>query len=167
MYATLNDLVTQYGAAEMAQLLDVDGNISAELLLAALAGNLDDFSAEERAAIAQAQNRTDTIIQQQSVFINGSIGIRYSVPLDIATAKATAVHACCMALSRAAISDDGDHVSEAVINDRNYWRSWCKDVANGKAILPGVAAISHGVADGTENKRRSAPVRSGVDWTHY
>lgn len=168
MYVTLNELVLLHGTVEIAQLMDdEDGNISAPLLTAALAGDVSQYSNDEQAAISRAVQRAEQIIAQQMAFIDSQIGKQYAVPLDDKTARATPVQIACTAFVRAALGDDGDNISEQVSKERDYWRSWCRDIANGKTILPGVTAISAGSASGTEQRRLTAQPSSDIDWGSY
>ncbi|MGH1429760.1 MAG: phage protein Gp36 family protein [Neptuniibacter sp.] len=165
MYATVQEMTLQYGLNEIAQLLDdEEGNISSELLQAELDGDASSFTAEEQAAITRALNRADQIIQQQMNFIDSRIS-RYPVPLNDSKARTTPVHTCCMALARAALADDGTNLSEQVSKDRDFWRTWLRDIASGKAVLPGLTPISLG--SGTQQQRLSGEVKSSVDWGAY
>lgn len=167
MYATLSEIALQYGMTEIAQLLDdEEGNITPDLLKAAL--NNDDLSSytpDEISAINRALTRADQVITQQARFIDASIGRRYPVPLSDDNARATAVQTCCMALSRAALADDGDNISDQVTKDRDYWRGWLRDIATDKAILPGLTVISSG--NGSEHQRIAKKPTSGINWENY
>lgn len=166
MYANLSEITLQYGMTEIAQLMDdEEGNIVSDLLRDALAGDTSAWSTEEQSSISQAINRAEQIIQQQMMFIDSRISSRYPVPLSDSNARATPVHICCMALVRAALADDATNLAEQVATERDYWRTWLRDVSNGKALLPGITAVSDG--SGTRQQRLSAQVKSNVDWERY
>ncbi|MGI1671988.1 MAG: DUF1320 domain-containing protein [Neptuniibacter sp.] len=165
MYATVQEMTLQYGLTEIAQLLDdEEGNISNELLQAAIDGDTSSFSTEEQAAITRALSRADAIIQQQMAFIDSRIS-RYPIPLSESNARSTPVHSCCMALARAGFADDSTNLSEQVAKDRDYWREWLRDISSGKAVLPGISAVSN--SSGTQQQRLSGALKSSVDWERY
>lgn len=165
MYATVQEMTLQYGLTEIAQLLDdEEGNISPTLLQAAMDGDSTAYTQEEQDAMTRALSRADQIIQQQMTFIDSRIS-RYPVPLSDSNARTTPVHACCMALARAAFADDGTNLSESVAKDRDYWRQWLRDVASGKAVLPGISPVQS--SSGTPQQRLSGEMDSSVDWSKY
>lgn len=167
MYATLSEITLQYGTTEIAQLLDdEDGNISPELLTAALNNeDLSSYTPDEISSINRALNRAEQIITQQAHFIDASVGRRYPVPLSDSNARATPVQVCCMALVRAALADDGDNISEQVAKDRDYWRGWLRDIATDKAVLPGLTVISSG--NGSEQQCITQQPKSRINWSDY
>lgn len=166
MYATIAELATQYGLTEVAQLMDdEEGNISAALLQAALDGDTSSYTADEQAAIARAMARADAIISQQQALIDASVAQRYSVPLSDSDARATPVHSCCLALARAGLADDGDNIGEQMAKDRDYWRTWLRDLAKGQLTLPGISVISAG--GNTPRQRLTGVARSNVEWSDY
>ncbi len=165
MYATLSDLIAQYGLTEISQLLaDEDGLVSASLLEAYVIGDTSTFDADEVGAINRAVARAESNLTQASRIIDSSVGARYPVPLTYEQAIATAVQPCCLALARASLADDGDNMGENTRKDRDHWREWLGKVATGRMIIPGLSPVA---SAGVTQRRLTAVPRSHVDWMDY
>jgi len=163
MYATVSELVNQYGVTEITQLLDdEEGNVTAAVLTAVL--NDEDtsaYTAEEVAATVRGISRADGIIAQCGNIIDASIGRHYPVPLTDTQARATAVHTCCLSLARAMLADDGDNLSDSMAKDRERWMIWLRDVSTQKAILPGISPVA--TNSGNRSQRLTAKPASITD----
>lgn len=165
MYATLSDLIAQYGLTELSQLLaDEEGLVSAALLEAYINGDVSAFDADEVGAINRAAARAESNLTQASRIIDSSVGSRYPVPLTYEQAAATAVQPCCLALARASLADDGDNMGENTRKDRDHWREWLGKVAMGRMVIPGLSPVA---SAGVAQKRQGAAPRSTVDWSAY
>ena len=162
-YATINQLIEAYGHAEVAELLcDEEQLVTETTLQAKVDDDITGLSAEEQTAINTAWARGENILARQSVFIDSKIGIRFTLPLS--DPSATPVVECCLALSRAALADDGDNISTTIKEERKHWRAWLNDIASGNALLTGETQGSIG---GTVNGHHCAPIPSAVDWDSY
>ncbi len=166
MYATVQALALAFGTRELSQLLcDEQGLVSEPLLSDALNEiPLDGYTTEEQAAIQRALLRANTVLDRQSVFINGHLTGRYPLPLPLSASTSTPLQECCLALTRAALSDDGDNLSELVAEERKFWRKWLKDIETGKALLQGVNPTSLG---GAEQQRLTGQASSAINWNNY
>lgn len=165
-YATAQELVEAYGLGEVADLLaDENGHITPALLSDALAElPLDGYTNEEQDAVEAALNRLQRVLERQSQYIDSKLAQRYELPLPAEAQQSTPVAECCLALTRAALADDGDNLSTTMKDERKHWREWLDEIANGKAALPGVDAIATG---GTPNRRLTAAAPSAIDWNSY
>lgn len=165
-YAAVVDLIEAYGLQELYELLsDENGLITAQLVSDAVAGSpLDDYTADQIDAVTAALARAANVLERQSSVMNGALASRYALPLDADAEDANgALFECCLALTRAALADDGDNVSTTMKEERSYWRDWLKRIERGETRLVNVEPISAG---GT-NQRLTAPAPSDVNWTTY
>ena len=162
-YTTLQSLVDTYGIAEVAALLcDEDRLVTEDLLRDKLAADVGTYSAPEQEAIAAAVVRAENALARQSIFIDSKIAARYTLPLT--DAASTPVVECCLALTRAALADDGDNITKTIKEERAHWRSWLKQVVDGSALLPGEVA---GNQSGVVSQRQTGAMCSGLDWDSY
>lgn len=170
MYTTVEQLMHAMGRFELAQLLaDEEQLISVDLLTDAVIGDssaLDSYSDEERAAVATALARAETAITEQSDLMDGYLARRYRLPLtDAERAGANQLRSCCNALVRIALADDPANSTDRMDAERKYWNSWLKQVAEGKTLLPGIAAISAG--SGQDQRCHTAKPSSAIQWDNY
>lgn len=162
-YATTGQFVDAYGLRELADLLrDEEALVSEDLLRDALAGDVTAWSQAEQDAVARALARATTAFARQSNFIDSHLMARYALPL--LSPETTPVVECCLALTRAALAEDGDNISTTVKEERKHWRDWLKQVASGEAFLPGETAVGEGGAD---LKRHAGRMSSALDWEVY
>jgi len=163
-YATLEQLIEAYGIAEVSQLLCDEESLVTESLLNDIiaSGNLSAYSQQEQDAIAKAVARAETILERQTVFIDSKISGRYRLPLK--DADGSPVIECCLALTRAALADDGANISKRVIEERDHWRKWLNDVQKGHAHLLNEDARK---ASGSESRRLTARPKSAIEWGTY
>ena len=133
-YATLEQLIERFGLEEMTQLLaDEHDLLTEELLLAVLNDSTSRYSTEEVQAAQAAVNRADVVIERLSDFMDSKFSARHTLPLD--NPQQGNVVECCLALSRAALADDGTNTAKKMLDERDHWRQWLKDVSTGKALL--------------------------------
>lgn len=162
-YATLQQLVDKFGLRELAQLLcDEERLVTDDLLRDKLAGDVSAWSQEEQDAITTAELRAAAALDRVSDLIDSAIGSRYNLPLT--NPAYGPIVDCCLALSRAELSEDGDNISTTVKEERTYWRKWLERIENGKKILPG--ETQQGVS-GHEQGRHCGTMPSSVDWEAY
>ncbi len=163
MYATVAQLVERFGLNELAELLcDEEQLVTDALLQAHLDGDVSGYSAEEQSAIAAAIQRAENALSKQSVYIDSKIASRYSLPLN--DPAALPVGECCLALTRAALTDDGTNISTKIKEERKHWRDWLDQLAKCDAVLPGENAVGTG---GAVNGRHVGCMQSGIDWGTY
>lgn len=166
-YATAQQLVDQYGLDEISQLLsDEEYIISATLLAEELAGvPIEDD--DEAAAVERAFRRLGQVFKAQSSFIDSKIGQRYSLPLPMTeeAINATPILECCLALSRASLCDDDDNMTDDIKADRKFWRDWLDQIANGKAIIPGITVTQN--SSGAVQQRLTGQARSNINWSAF
>ena len=165
-YATAVDLIEANGLQEFYELLsDEEGLITMQLVSDAVAGSpLDSYTAEQIAAVTAASQRADNVLERQSSIMNGALAARYALPLSAEAETANgALQECCIALTRAALADDGDNLATRMEKERDYWRAWLKALRDGTERLVGVEPISAG---GT-SQRLTSPAPSAVDWNTY
>jgi phage gp36-like protein len=118
-YATIDDMVTRYGAAEMIRASTPDGAPAVSIVNAPIQAALDDATS----------------------LIDGYLRNRYKVPLDIAPQE---VNAACCILARYTLATGGErNPSAQVKTDRVEKLSWLKLVAQGAVVL-GVEEIAPG-----------------------
>lgn len=162
-YATLAQLVERYGLQELADLLcDEQQLVTDELLKAHLDEDVTDWSDDEQAVIAIAALRAANALAQQTALIDSKISTRYLLPLT--SPASLPVVECCLALTRAALADDGDNLSTTIKEERKHWRTWLDQVASGDAVLPGETAIGTG---GAAHRRHTGTMQSGINWESY
>ena len=162
-YATLQELVDAFGAVELQQLLcDEDRLLTEALFRAALADDTSAYSQVEQDVATAALARANAALQKQTNFIDGKIMGRYQLPLI--TPANTSVGECCLALTRAALADDGDNISTTIKEERKHWRDWLREVAQGSAFLPGEVVAGSG---GSVQQRKTGTICSGIDWATH
>ncbi len=133
-YATLEQLIEHFGLEEITQLLaDEHDLLTEELLLAMLNDSTSSYSSQEVQAAQGAVDRADVVIERISDFMDSNFSARHILPLD--NPEQGNVVECCLALSRAALADDGTNTAKKVTEERDHWRQWLKDVSTGKAFL--------------------------------
>jgi phage gp36-like protein len=168
-YATAQQLAQQYGVEEISQLVsDEESLVSEQMLSDALAGNsLTGYTTDEQAAIARAMNRINQVLAMQSNFMDSRLALRYALPLPFTTdqVNASPLLECCLALSRAALSDDDENMTTLVEKERDYWRDWLSDIAKAKAIIPGLVITQS--QDGVVNRHITGQAKTRVDWCEF
>lgn len=115
-YVTATDIITQFGAEEIAQRSDrgLPRLVTPELLIAAAAGeNLSAYSAGEQAAVAAALALINSKLLDAESAVNGFLSGRYSVPL--VTVPRLVITITCD-LTRYALYDD---MATEAISNRN------------------------------------------------
>lgn len=165
-YATLEQLCKQYGYREISQLLCDEGDLlTQDMLLEAVAGDdLSQYTAEEQEAIASAINRANDAITRQSILMDSKIGVRYQLPLLPSAIAAAPLEECCLALSRAYLSDDSDNQAEVIEVGRTRWTKWLNDLSKDLSVIPNAIKITVG---GSENRALSAKPTSGLNLENY
>ena len=162
-YATLEQLIERFGLEEMTQLLaDEHDLLTEELLQAALNDSASSYSSQEQEAATQAIDRADAIISQQSDVMDTKLGARYLLPLM--NPDNGSIVECCLALSRAALSDDSTNISKLILSERADAKKWLKDIAENKAHLPDERSRKSG---GAEKKCHTRRPKSSVNWRAY
>lgn len=162
-YATLEQMIERFGLEEMSQLLvDEQDLLTGELLQAALNDSVSSYSDQEQSAATYAINRADTIVDQQSDVMNTKLGTRYLLPLN--RPDNGSIIECCLALSRAALSDDSSNISKLIMAERDNARKWLRDISESKAHLPDERSHKSG---GAEKKYHTRQPRSSVNWEFY
>lgn len=140
-YATVVDLIAAFGEQEVTALTDREGRPEADV------GTVDSTVALE--ALERASSEADTYI-----------AARYALPLSN-TPQALVAVVCDIARYRLT----GGEATETDPIAARYKAAvaWLKDVAAGRAVLPGVAAIPPGGEGGVEfSTGRRAFARSAV-----
>jgi phage gp36-like protein len=118
-YATVDDMVTRFGAAEMIRASTPDGAPAVALIPAPIQAALDDATS----------------------LIDGYLRKRYRVPLDLAPQE---INAACCILARYTLATGGErNPSDQVKADRAEKLAWLKLVAQGGVSL-GVEEIAPG-----------------------
>ncbi len=165
-YALFEQLTEAYGWTEVSQLLEDEEGLVSEALLkdVFLEADLSAYAAENIAAANTALLRANNALLKQSHYIDSKVAAKYSLPLPAAAEDTTPLKECCLALTRAALADDGDNLSTTMKEERKHWREWLNDIAIGKAFLPGVAYTSEG---GSINRRITSKPCSSVDLNRY
>jgi len=129
-YATVADLTALYGEQEVIALTDREERANAE----ETAGTVDATVALE--ALERASSEADTYL-----------AVRYALPLA-STPQALASIVCDIARFRLT---GGETTETTPIADRYKAAiAWLKDVASGRAVLPGVATVAAGGEGGVE-----------------
>lgn len=155
-YATPDDLLTWYGADELAGLVQPDdlATLPAALLRATLAG--DDrsaWSAEEQEAADLGVIRFENAIDHAGRLMDSYLGERYGLPLDTAVVAESPLPRLCGAIARHALWDD--QPAEEVTRGFEQAMSWLREVAVGKAGLGagGVASSGAGMPQSSIGRR--------------
>lgn len=117
-YCTIQDMINRFGEDELIQLTDRDG-----------VGVLD------RSSIQQA-------IDDACAIMDSYIGARYAVPLADPVPGDVSVYAADLARCQLYDSDTIDKAEERC----ERVMRWLRDVAAGRAVLPGVEPLSEGAA---------------------
>lgn len=139
-YATATDLITRYGAAEIAQRADrgVPALVSEQLLKAAIAGDdLTSYTAPEQAAAAEAIAVIQRALDDARDTIDAHISARYTLP--IAPVPPILSRIAC-SLARHYLYDD--QVTEAIKSAYEADMKVLCAVRDGKASLGADAASS-------------------------
>lgn len=132
-YILPSDLITRFGAEELAQVADrgTPRLVTAELLTAAVAGaSLSGWSADEVAAAGKALDNIEQAIEDAQSAVDGYLASRYSVPM--ATPPA-AVKRLASDIGRYYLYDD--HATETVQKRYDAAIAFFRDVAAGKVSL--------------------------------
>lgn len=165
-YATLEQLMESFGWTEISQLLEDEQGLVTEALLKNLVtqADLGEYGPEQIEEGEAALLRVTRALDKQSNFMDSKLAAAYALPLPTNARETAPLEDCCLALTRAALSDDGDNLSTTMKEERKYWRSWLDEIATGKAWLPGVSRTSE---NGSESRRQASQPRSSVDWSCY
>ncbi|TNC80708.1 MAG: hypothetical protein C9356_12470 [Oleiphilus sp.] len=166
MYATLQNLCTQYGYREISQLLcDEDSLLTEDMLRTAIAGgDLTVYTAEEQEDIAAAVNRGNDALTRQSALMDSRIASAYNLPLPATAIAASPLEECCLALTRAYLCDDSDNTSQVIEGSRTRWIKWLVDLASGQTVIPGGDRIGDG---GIDKQFHSTAVSDRTDLSNY
>ncbi|KLN54725.1 phage protein Gp36 family protein [Variovorax paradoxus] len=150
-YATPARFIESYGLEETVQLLaDEEKLLTAQLLKDALAGSwTGDPTQEERDAATAAVERFMRKLETQSNVMDGYLRPAVVLPLSAEDANAGTLEECCLALTRCALSDDADNSTEQMAGCCKDWRSWLRDIANGKVKLAGAGGQAVPQSGGT------------------
>lgn len=165
-YATLANLASQYGFREISQLLSDESDLLSEaMLIDAVAGNdLTAYTAAEQSAIADALSRANDALTRQSIFMDSKIGVRYQLPLTTVAIAAAPLEECCLALTRAYLSDDSDNTSQMIEGARTRWIKWLTDLAKDRSFIPNADKVTVG---GSENAYLTKQPTGGLDLANY
>jgi len=150
-YATPERFIESYGLEETVQLLaDEEKLLTAQLLKDALAGSWTGSpSQEEKDAATAAVARFTRKAETQSNFMDGYLRPAVVLPLSPEDANAGTLEECCLALVRCALSDDADNSTEQMVGCCKDWRTWLRDIANGKVKLAGAGGQAVPQSGGT------------------
>jgi phage gp36-like protein len=165
-YATLTQLAERYGWTELTQLLVDEEDLVTESLLKDVV-NLADLSSYTQAEIDAADvaiARVGDLTHKNSLLMDGKFLSVYALPLPNDTDVQKSVEDCCLALSRAALADDGDNLTKTMKEDRKYWREWLNEIAAGKSHLPGVTRVG---IEGATQQRLTSGGRTATDLSDY
>lgn len=127
-YATVADLIAAFGSQEVIALTDREGRPEADI------GTVDSTVALE--ALERASSEADTYI-----------AARYALPLS-STPQALVAVVCDIARYR--LTGGEANETDPIASRYKAAVAWLKDVAAGRAVLPGVAAIPPGGEGGVE-----------------
>lgn len=165
-YATIEQLTEKFGWTEISQLLaDEEGLVTEALLKDIVAqADLGEYSQDQVNAGNAALLRVERALDKESHYMDSKLVAAYSLPLPASAQESAPLEDCCLALTRAALADDGDNVSTTMKEERKHWREWLNDIASGKAFLPGVSRTSD---SGSVNQRLTGKPCSSVDWSKY
>jgi len=144
VYATPSDLLTRFGAEELAQRADraVPRLVSGELLAAVIAaGDLSSWSAEEQAAAVAGVVVLERALRDADQTIDGYLASRYAVPLSPVPGV---VQRLASDIARYFLFDDV--VTELVEKRYQAAVAFLKDVQAGKASFGTVAEADSGEA---------------------
>lgn len=129
-YATVADLIAAYGEQEVIALTDREEREDAENTVGTVDGTV------ALGALERASSEADTYI-----------AVRYALPLS-SVPEALRAAVCDIARFRLT---GGETTETTPIADRYKAAvAWLKDVAAGRAVLPGVATVSAGGAGGVD-----------------
>jgi len=170
MYATVENICTNYGYREISELLwDEENDITEILLRDAVAENdLSAYTQQEQNSIALAIARVNIMLQQQSNKIDTYVGSAYVLPLTIEVVDATPLQECCAALTRAVLSDDGDNLAKHILDERKHWLEWLKNLAKRDIVLPGAQRVPiDETGTGYDNRRLTKTPSSCIDFSNY
>lgn len=139
MYATVDEMISRFGEAEMVR-------------LSAPEGQLDDVvvtSSVER-ALAEASSLIDGYLRQ-----------RYAVPLAAPVAPEV-VRACCILARHDLAMGEQKNPSEQMVTSRKEVMAWLRDVAEGRVQLAGpVTAVTGSAGAAARVQDRAAPFAAG------
>ena len=138
-YATPELFIESFGLEETTQLLSDEKRLLTEQLLKdALAGSWTGSpSQEEKDAALSAVARFTRKLETQSNVMDGYLRPAVVLPLAPEDANAGTLEECRLALTRCALSDDTDNSTEQMSGCCKDWRSWLRDIANGRVKLAG------------------------------
>ncbi len=165
-YANITQLAERYGWTELSQLLsDEDGRVTEALLRDVVnASDLTGYSQADIDAVNTAITRVNNLAHKQSLLMNGKFLAVYALPLPNDVDVQKSVEDCCLALTRAALADDGDNLTTTMKDDRKYWREWLNEIAAGKSFLPGVLRVG---TDGVTQQHLTSGSRAPLDLSDY
>lgn len=145
-YALPSDLITRFGADELAQVSDrgLPRLVTAELIAAAAAGvDMSGWSATDVEAVGRSMSNIEQAIDDAQSAIDGYLSGRYGTPM--ATPPAIVKRLACD-MARYFLYDD--HATETVQKRYDAAIAFFRDVAAGKVTL-GPEAQSTPTAGGT------------------
>jgi phage gp36-like protein len=166
-YATPADFAQRYGADEAVQVLsDSAGVLTAELLLAAIAvdagtGDWPDGTPDSSKDIAVlALQRVTEQLSVASNYMDGYLRSACALPLSGTDANLGTLKDCCLALTRSGLANDAAGATERTDQVADRWRSWLRDVANGRVQLVGTT----GEAVSPSSKVKTGQAASSYSW---
>jgi phage gp36-like protein len=167
-YATLQQLASAYGSIELTQKLNDELPLLTEQMLNDYCGDAlpGEYTEDELAIIASAAERVDAVLSRQSQFMDSFIAKRYTLPLSDTVIANSPLNECCLVLSRAAMSDDANNLSEVMANERDYWRAWLKQVAKGDVVLVGADSAQTATGE-VQRNYKTAAIKSSINWDGY
>lgn len=140
-YATPTDLITWFGAKELAEITGLDDLTPVPPTLLRLtidAGNRDDFTAEEIAAADAALTRLQSALDDASRLMDAYLARRYTLPLADAVVSASPLPRICGDLARLLLQDDFSPAEPKTRHLRAL--DWLQDLALGRTELGSPAA---------------------------
>lgn len=134
-YATPNHYAQAFGLQELAQqlqdeeLLLESANLQAGLAALAAGAVVTDTHAQ------RALDRLQAKLSNISNFMDGYLRNAMALPITGQGQVLGVLQECCLALTREAIADDSDNITEHVTNTADRWRKWLRDIAARKVAL--------------------------------
>lgn len=168
MYANARQYIKEYGLEEASQLLaDEEDALTEELMAQRLAMNTTTHTPEQINVLDAAFARLDSMLTQQSHYMDSYLRGKVVLPLSATNVDKTALPTCCMCLTRMQLMDDPDNITEEMHKQVARWEKWLREIAAGKALLfdkDSGLNLSEGEATGKHKQHLFGQSKSGFDW---
>lgn len=136
MYASVEQYIQEYGLIEAVQLLnDEDNELTLQLLKDWLDNRTSGHTAEQTKVLAAVITRLESMLEQQSQFMNGYLRQQVNLPLSTEQIAQTPIRTCCLELTRFQLADDCDNGTEAMQFRYKRWLVWLDSVSKGHLQL--------------------------------